>query len=147
MPESPLVGVQILGHQLLGRWLLWHVLSTNTKHQTGEDSPNLSKRKKQTKQARGSKRKRVKKKQKPTSGGRHSSACRLNTENPPCVLVSDAVSVLQNECTWNLGGGAGGPSFSTAFSSCYHSDPTKKIKTHQNDAVAQLLRTQKLTRD
>lgn len=29
MPESPLIAVQILGHQLLGRWLLWHVLSTD----------------------------------------------------------------------------------------------------------------------
>lgn len=34
-----------------------------------------------------------------TKGGRHSSACRLSTENPQCLLVTDAVSVLQKECT------------------------------------------------
>lgn len=34
-----------------------------------------------------------------TSGGRHSVACRLRTENPPWVLVSEAVRILQNECT------------------------------------------------
>lgn len=32
-----------------------------------------------------------------TNGGRQSSACLRRTENPPWVLVSDAVSVLQNE--------------------------------------------------
>jgi hypothetical protein len=31
-----------------------------------------------------------------TRGGKQSSAARRGTENPPCVLVSDAVSVLQN---------------------------------------------------
>lgn len=55
------------------------------------------------------------------SGGRHSSACRLKTENPPWVLVSDAVSVLQKECTWNRGGGGRIDSFFTVFSSCYNS--------------------------
>lgn len=34
----------------------------------------------------------------PTSGGKQSSAARRGTEKPPCVLVSDAVSVLQNMC-------------------------------------------------
>jgi len=33
-----------------------------------------------------------------TSGGKQSSAARRGTEKPPCVLVSDAVSVLQNMC-------------------------------------------------
>lgn len=46
-----------------------------------------------------------------TSGGRHSSACRRSTENPPCVLVSEAVSVLQKEwmisCSLVAGGATG----------------------------------------
>jgi len=33
-----------------------------------------------------------------TSGGKQSSAARRGTEKPPCVLVSEAVSVLQNMC-------------------------------------------------
>lgn len=53
-----------------------------------------------------------------TSGGRHSSACRRSTENPPWVLVSEAVRVLQKECTWNRGGSGMGGSLSTMFSSC-----------------------------
>lgn len=44
-----------------------------------------------------------------TSGGRQSSACLRRTENPPWVLVSEAVSVLQNEWTVHLSGsGSGG---------------------------------------
>lgn len=39
-----------------------------------------------------------------TKGGRQSSACLRSTENPPCVLVSEAVSVLQNECTVHFSG-------------------------------------------
>lgn len=39
-----------------------------------------------------------------TKGGRQSSACLRRTENPPCVLVSEAVSVLQNECTVHFSG-------------------------------------------
>ena len=69
-------------------------------------------------------------KEAPTRGGRHSSACRLSTEKPPCVLVSDAVKVLQKECTWNLGGGGGGDSFSIAFSSCCYKK--KKISFLNN---------------
>lgn len=45
-----------------------------------------------------------------TSGGRQSSACLRRTENPPWVLVSEAVSVLQNEWTVHLGGSGGGGS-------------------------------------
>lgn len=51
-----------------------------------------------------------------TKGGRHSSACRLSTENPPCVLVSEAVNVLQNEWTWKCGWRTGEDSFSPEFS-------------------------------
>jgi hypothetical protein len=43
-----------------------------------------------------------------TSGGRHSSAWRRSTEKPPCVLVSEAVNVLQKECTRGLASAAGG---------------------------------------
>jgi hypothetical protein len=39
-----------------------------------------------------------------TRGGRHSSAWRRSTEKPPCVLVSEAVSVLQNDRTTGLAG-------------------------------------------
>lgn len=39
-----------------------------------------------------------------TSGGRHSVACFLRTENPPWVLVSDAVKTLQKEWTFGFGG-------------------------------------------
>lgn len=39
-----------------------------------------------------------------TKAGRQSSACLRSTENPPCVLVSEAVSVLQNECTVHFSG-------------------------------------------
>lgn len=35
------------------------------------------------------------------------------------MLVSEAVSVLQKECTWNRGGEGGIGSFVTALSSCY----------------------------
>jgi hypothetical protein len=34
-----------------------------------------------------------------TRGAKQSSAARRGTENPPCVLVSEAVSVLQNMCS------------------------------------------------
>ena len=44
-----------------------------------------------------------------TSGGRHSSAWRRSTdEKLTCLLVSEAVNVLQNECTRSLAGAAGG---------------------------------------
>lgn len=44
-----------------------------------------------------------------TNGGKHSSACLLSTENPPWVLVSEAVSVLQKEWIVHLSGsGRGG---------------------------------------
>ena len=39
----------------------------------------------------------------PTSGGKQSSAARRGTEKPPCVLVSEAVSVLQN--MWGIRAG------------------------------------------
>lgn len=39
-----------------------------------------------------------------TRGGKHLRACGLRTENPPCVLVSEAVSVLTKEHTLVLGG-------------------------------------------
>lgn len=45
-----------------------------------------------------------------TSGGRQSSACLLRTENPPWVLVSDAVRVLQNEWTVHFSGSGRGES-------------------------------------
>lgn len=53
---------------------------------------------------------------KPTNGGRQSSACLLRTENPPWVLVSEAVSVLQNEWTVHLwGSGSGGSGLVTSL--------------------------------
>ena len=43
-----------------------------------------------------------------TSGGRHSSAWRRSTdEKLTCLLVSEAVNVLQNECTRSLTGAEG----------------------------------------
>jgi hypothetical protein len=42
-----------------------------------------------------------------TSGGRHSEACLRRTENPPWVLVSEAVKTLQKEWTVGLGGSDG----------------------------------------
>lgn len=39
-----------------------------------------------------------------TRDGRHSLACFLRTENPPWVLVSDAVKTLQKEWTFGLWG-------------------------------------------
>lgn len=42
-----------------------------------------------------------------TRGGRHSSACLLRTENPPWVLVSEAVKVLQKEWTLHFSGSCG----------------------------------------
>lgn len=42
-----------------------------------------------------------------TNWGRHSVACFRRTENPPWVLVSEAVKILQNECTVCLGGSGG----------------------------------------
>lgn len=51
-----------------------------------------------------------------TSGGRQSSACLRRTENPPCVLVSEAVSVLQNEWTVQRGvSGRGGSALVTSL--------------------------------
>lgn len=45
-----------------------------------------------------------------TSGGKQSSACLRRTEKPPWVLVSEAVSVLQNEWTVHLGDSGKGSS-------------------------------------
>lgn len=54
-----------------------------------------------------------------TRGGRHSSACRRSTEKPPCVLVSEAVSVLQKDLTAGLGDAAAPElAFSAATSVC-----------------------------
>jgi hypothetical protein len=53
-----------------------------------------------------------------TSGGRQSSACLRRTEKPPWVLVSEAVSVLQNEWTVHLGGSGRGSS-GLVTSLCY----------------------------
>jgi hypothetical protein len=50
-----------------------------------------------------------------TSSGRHSSAALLGTENPPCVLVSLAVNVLQKELLF-LSTAGGGSSATKGFS-------------------------------
>lgn len=51
-----------------------------------------------------------------TKGGRQSSACLLRTEKPPWVLVSEAVSVLQNEWTLHLvGSGRAGSGLVTSL--------------------------------
>jgi hypothetical protein len=42
-----------------------------------------------------------------TSAGKHSSACLLRTENPPWVLVSEAVKVLQKEWALHFSGSCG----------------------------------------
>lgn len=42
-----------------------------------------------------------------TNGGKHSLACLRRTENPPCVLVSEAVKILQNEWTVCFGASSG----------------------------------------
>jgi hypothetical protein len=71
-----------------------------------------------------------------TSGGRHSSAWRRSTEKPPCVLVSEAVNVLQNECTRGLAGAAAGTAGISspleAFSSCCYTQnqQMKHFETH-----------------
>ena len=70
----------------------------------------------------------------PTNGGRHSSAWRLKTENPPWVLVSEAVSVLQKEWAWGLGCGGGRGSFSIAFSSCWWY-PKHHKSVHQKHSI------------
>jgi hypothetical protein len=54
-----------------------------------------------------------------TKGGRQSSACLRRTEKPPWVLVSEAVSVLQNEWTVHLSGsGSGGSGLVTSLCWC-----------------------------
>lgn len=106
--ESPFITMQILGYQLLGRRLLGHVLSKN-QHKVYSVDWSEAKRKEI-----------ISKDRKQTSGGRHSSACLLNTEKPPWVLVSEAVRVLQKECTRGRGEWV---STSTSFvdvSSCWH---------------------------
>ena len=58
-----------------------------------------------------------------TKGGRQSSACFLSTENPPCVLVSEAVSIFVNlrgtlcDASVVRGDGEGGTSASSLFTS------------------------------
>jgi hypothetical protein len=59
-----------------------------------------------------------------TSGGRHTSAWRRGTvKTPPCMLVSEADNILQNECTRDLAGAASGAqgisSLEPPSSSCY----------------------------
>ena len=59
-----------------------------------------------------------------TRGGRHSSAWRRSTEKPPCVLVSDAVRVLQKDLTAGLGVAAAPElAFSDGTSFCCTSKP------------------------
>jgi hypothetical protein len=54
-----------------------------------------------------------------TRGGRHSFAWRRRTENPPWVLVSDGVRILQKECTTGLGdSGRGGSGNVGRFTCC-----------------------------
>lgn len=57
-----------------------------------------------------------------TSGGKQSSAARRGTEKPPCVLVSEAVRVLQNMCGVDFVGGPPTPSSPPSSSSSLPSD-------------------------
>ena len=62
-----------------------------------------------------------------TSGGKQSSACLRRTENPPWVLVSEAVSVLQNEWTLHLSGsGRGGSGLVTSL--CWYTKGNKRSR-------------------
>jgi hypothetical protein len=66
-----------------------------------------------------------------TRGGRHSSACRRSTEKPPCVLVSEAVSVLQKDLTAGRGGVVLDPAFSAAAASfCCVKKPGTSKQAH-----------------
>jgi hypothetical protein len=88
MSELPLGTVQILGHELLRRPLqavVLHKPNQTESSATKQATPNHHKMSPPQEQDR-------------TSGGKQSSAARRGTEKPPCVLVSEAVSVLQNMC-------------------------------------------------
>jgi hypothetical protein len=87
--EPPLGSVQILGHKLLRRSLLAVVL-----HAPRADDSESHLRAAPGHRKDGS----FPSQRKRTRGGKQSSAARRGTEKPPCVLVSEAVSVLQNMC-------------------------------------------------
>jgi hypothetical protein len=95
MAEPPLCSMQILGNKLLGRPDLLVVLRWNKMGKW------LDLRYKPWDQGIISRAKwlKIKCANIITSGGKQSSAARRGTENPPCVLVSEAVSVLQNMCS------------------------------------------------
>lgn len=87
MLKAPLITMKILGNQFLSWCWLRHVLNNNFKHRFSEIMQS-ERRKKPIKNETDSV---------STKGGRHSVACFLRTEKPPCVLVSEAVKILQNE--------------------------------------------------
>lgn len=103
--KMPFIPMQISCDQFLPWWLLSHVLnetrdlrnySVQITTKDFRDQVSLTTFKKIKKLL--------------TSGGRQSSACLRRTEKPPWVLVSEAVSVLQNEWTVHLGGSGRGSS-------------------------------------
>jgi hypothetical protein len=69
-----------------------------------------------------------------TRGGRHSFAWRRRTENPPWVLVSDGVRILQKECTTGLDDpGRGGSGNVGIFTCCRKQEivpPFQRIELH-----------------
>lgn len=94
MFESPFKAMEIFGSQLLCWGWLRHVLMREGNTAT-DLTYHLNNRKYQT--AREGE-------MELTSGGRHSVACLRRTENPPWVLVSEAVRILLKDRTVGLGG-------------------------------------------
>lgn len=87
MLKAPLITMKILGNQFLSWCWLRHVLNNNFKHRFFRDYAIREKKETNKNETDGVS----------TKGGRHSVACFLRTEKPPCVLVSEAVKILQNE--------------------------------------------------
>jgi hypothetical protein len=104
--KAPFGTMQILGHKLLCWRLTAHILTMKPKQRSSlplkQQLANVQRQQQQHHQVSKSRLRKL------TSCGRHSSAWRRSTEKPPCVLVSEAVNVLQKECTRGLAGAAGG---------------------------------------
>lgn len=102
MAKSPRIIMQVFGHQFLGRWLHWEILHAKC-HKIFFKLIFLLKKKKNTGECyRILNRKKQGMKILYTRGGKIFSAARRGTENPPWVLVSLGVSVLQKNSICGL---------------------------------------------